>query len=118
MWKQPNHENLSLLITQGLTDAELASYFGCGIKLVRAFLEEYGLKNNIRRVNPKTAFMGDVGNTIEGHISPEKTWRMRLCLSCGDTFQSEGIENRVCDCCKRSSERGSLDKYFEGIGTG
>jgi hypothetical protein len=118
MWKQPTRENLSILIMQGLTDAELAGYHGCGIKLIQAYLVEYGLKNNIRRHNPKPVFMGEVGNTIEGHISPEKKWRMRLCLDCESPFQSEGIHNRICDRCKQQSERGHLPKSYEGTGTG
>ena len=116
MWKIPPHESLSLLITQGLTDAELAGYFGCGIKLIKALIEEYGLKNNIRRVRSKPIFMGEVGNTIEEHISPEKNWRMRFCLSCEKPLQSEGTGNRICDGCKKSPERSHLSKAYEGAG--
>jgi hypothetical protein len=118
MWKQPTHENLSILIMQGLTDAELAGYFGCGIKLIQAFLDEFGLKNNIRRAKPEPIFKGEVGSTIEEHISPQKNWRMRLCLDCEKPFQSEGNGNRICDNCKRSENRRSLDNYYEGTGTG
>jgi hypothetical protein len=118
MWKIPTHETLSLLIMQGLTDAELASYHGCGIKLIQAFLEEFGLKNNIRRTKQKPIFKGEVGCTIEEHISPQKKWRMRFCLNCEKTFQSEGIENRICDSCKNSQYGSYLNKQYEGTGTG
>jgi len=117
MWKTPTHESLSILISQGLTDAELANYHGCGIGLIRAFLEEFGIKNNIRRAKPEPIFKGEVGCTIEQHISPHKEWRMRFCLQCEGTFQSEGIHNRICDRCKRYGERNALGKEYEGTGS-
>jgi hypothetical protein len=118
MWKTPTRESLSTLIMQGLTDAELAGYHGCSIRLIQAFLEEFGLKNNIRQVKPKQVFKGEVGNTIEQHLAPEKKYRMRVCLDCQLPFASDGIHNRICDRCKRSNEHRHLPRGYEGTGTG
>ena len=80
MWETPTPEKLSMLIMQGLSKAEIAGYYGCKLKMVEAYLDEFNLIANIERISRKPVFMGETGNTVEKNFSPEKKYRKKYCL--------------------------------------
>jgi len=111
MWEIPTAEKLSLLKLQGLSDTEMAKYFGCTLQLVKAYLKEFQIN---RHSKPKRKiFKGEIGNTIENHLAPEKNYRRRSCLRYRKLFFSDGCHNRICDNCKDASDFRALGKQYE-----
>lgn len=109
MWKTPTRENLSSLISEDLNNAELAAYFGCGIKLIEAYLEEFNFTHRRKQVMQKPIFKSAPPVEEQEEIQYFK----RKCLSCTKYFESEGAGNRICDPCKRHGRNG-LDRFYEG----
>ena len=53
---------------------------------------------NVRKARPDKGMAQNYRKPKSAAINP----RPRLCLMCGDVFQSEGIHNRICQKCRNS----------------
>ena len=101
------------LMMEKLTNDQIAKYFECSVQTILNYKERFKIDNQIHH----PTYMGRIGHTVEQEKSPNKIWKHRHCLSCEQSFQSEGPQNRICDSCKRPShERNCLEKRFEGVG--
>ncbi len=59
---------------------------------------------------------------LEANRSPYKEYKVKLklvdreCLHCGESFQSEGFHNRMCNYCRRATWVDRTDDYPVVVG--
>jgi predicted transcriptional regulator len=107
MWETPTAEKLSLLKLQGLSDTEMANYFGCTLQLVKAYLKEFQISQHKK---PKRKIFK---NTYKKPLASKKNYRRRSCLRCQKHFCSDGCHNRICNNCKDTPDFRALGKQYE-----
>tara|TARA_R110000822_G_scaffold113041_1_gene244109 strand:- start:334 stop:639 length:306 start_codon:yes stop_codon:yes gene_type:complete len=81
MWKEPTSQILNYLIKEGLTEAEIAEYYGCNVDHILSFFTKFNLV-----IQPQPIIMKE-----------------KKCLRCKTEFPSEGCHNRVCQKCKKAT---------------
>lgn len=52
------------------------------------------------------------------HAKPKVVTRMRPCMTCGTTFESQGAHNRMCNFCRRLGEDVQANPYSTGTASG
>jgi hypothetical protein len=101
-WNEHELEALEKMVKEGMASSAIATALGrseSGVKRKLDRLKEAGKRGKQatqRRRRPRT----------------KASRANRACLSCGSTFESEGIGNRICETCKDSNR--SLG-HLEGV---
>ncbi len=88
-WTPERDEQLKLMWEAGVTLKKMALNIGhgCTHNMVSRHVRALGLSP---RPKPRGA-----------RSKPRPTTKTRACMSCGETFESAGIQNRLCSACSR-----------------
>ncbi len=118
MWCRPTRRILKDLIKFGLTKIQIAAYYDGTLAEISASMIHLGVHMKPKPDNRMTLAgnpLGSVGKPIEEIISPNKTYKMRICLNCDRQFYSSSAGNRICDICHRDGSRKGVSRQMEGV---